>query len=282
MKRHCGYIGIIGAPNVGKSTLLNRILGVKASITSAKPQTTREQILGIHTTPDTQYIFIDTPGFHRGHTKYRNRLMNRAAKAVFEEAQVLLWVIDPKRFTQDEEAIAEKLINQNAPVVIALNKTDQTDEKRLFTLATELAKHLPQAHIIPCSAKTGYHCDALVQLLKAFLPQQDFIFSEDLVTDKNEKFYASEIIREKIMRLTGQELPYSCTIAIDKYFTQKNILHIYATIGVSKENHKPIVVGKAGERLKKIGQSARLDLEKFWGQKVFLKLWVKVKKTGKN
>lgn len=276
----CGYIGIIGRPNVGKSTLLNRIVGMKVSITSSKPQTTREQILGIHTTSDTQYIFIDTPGLHQSEQKYSNRLMNRAAKGVFEDADVLLWVLDSQRFTEDDEAILEKLSNSDKPIIVALNKKDRVEEKELFTLTKRLVKILPNAQFVPCSAKTGHHTDKLLKLIANFLPKQDFVFDKDLVTDKSEKFYAAEIIREKIMRLTGKELPYACAVEIDKYADERSVLHIHATIWVDKENHKPMLLGSGGERLKQIGQDARIALEKFWDQKVYLKLWVKVKKPG--
>lgn len=280
MNTRCGTIGIIGRPNVGKSTLLNRILGVKVSITSVKPQTTREQILGIHTTSSTQFIFIDSPGLHQSQQKYSNRLMNRAAKATVEEADILLWVVDSRGLNQDDQAILEKLQKQSQPLIVALNKKDQVDEAQLFTLTRELAAKLPKAQFVPCSAKNGYHLDYLLELLEKLLPEAPFAFPDDIVTDRSEKFYAKEIIREKIMRHTGQELPYTCIVEIDKYVLEKNILNIFATIWIEKESQKSILVGKGGERLKAIGTEARLDLEDFWGQKVFLKLWVKVKKPG--
>ncbi|MCD6048153.1 MAG: era [Gammaproteobacteria bacterium] len=277
---HCGYIGIIGRPNVGKSTLLNRFIGMKVSITSRKPQTTREQILGIYTEDDTQYVFIDTPGIHAGQGAYSNRLMNRAAKTIVEEADVLLWVIDAKSFAEDDQHILENLKKQTQPLVIALNKQDQVEEEALFALAQKISLALPKAQIIPCSARTGFHCEKILPVLRELLPEQAFIYSDELVTDKSEKFYAAEMVREKIMRHTGDELPYACTIEIEKYAVENRVLHIYATIWVDKENQKSILVGKGGERLKTIGQEARIDLEKFWDQKVFLKLWIKVKKPG--
>ncbi len=276
----CGTIGIVGRPNVGKSTLLNCMLGAKVSITSSKPQTTREQILGIHTADNTQYIFIDTPGFHAGQKKYANRLMNRAARGAFEDADVLLWVVEARHFNQEDEAILEKLSHQDKPIIVALNKKDQVDDAVLFALTQKLSQALPLAQFIPCSAKTGFHVHALLDLIKSLLPQQAFIYPSDLVTDKDEKFYAKEMIREKIMRHTGEELPYACKVEIDQYKVEGRLINIVATIWVNKENHKPILIGRGGERLKKIGQEARLDLEKFWGQKVFLKLWVKVKKRS--
>jgi GTP-binding protein Era len=276
----CGYVGIIGRPNVGKSTLLNYFVGMKVSITSRKPQTTREQILGIHTEADTQYVFIDTPGIHAGQGAYNNRLMNRAAKTIVEEADVLLWVIDAKNFSEDDQHILGNLKKQTQPLVVALNKQDQVEDENLFALAQKISLALPNAQIIPCSARTGFNCEKILHVLRELLPEQAFIYSDELVTDKSEKFYAAEIVREKIMRHTGEELPYACTVEIEKYAMENQVLHIYATIWVDKENQKSILVGKGGERLKTIGQEARLDLEKFWGHKVFLKLWVKVKKPG--
>ena len=280
MTTFCGTIGIIGRPNVGKSTLLNRFLEMKVSITSSKPQTTQQQILGICTEENKQLIFIDTPGLHQSAQKYSNRLMNRAAKATIDEADILLWVVDSTKLNSDDEVIIEKLKTQNKPLIIALNKKDQVDEAELFALAAKLSEALPQAACIPCSAKDGFHVDYLLQMLRDLLPEGPFVFAEDVVTDVSEKFYACEVIREKIMRHTGQELPYSCSVEIDRYEMENNILNIYATIWIDKESQKAIIVGKGGERLKVIGTEARLDLEKFWDQKIFLKLWVKVKKPG--
>ena len=280
MKTYCGTIGIIGRPNVGKSTLLNHFLSMKVSITSSKPQTTQQQILGIYTEPHHQFIFIDTPGLHQSEQKYSNRLMNRAAKATIDEADILLWVVDSTRLNSDDEIIIEKLQKQTQPLVIALNKKDQVDEARLFTLAAELSEKLPHAQCIPCSAKDGFHVSYILDVLRDLLLERPFAFAEDVVTTLSEKAYTSEIIREKIMRHTGQELPYSCSIEIDHYATENNILNIYATIWIDKESQKAIYVGKGGTRLKVFGTEARVDLEKFWDQKIFLKLWVKVKKMG--
>jgi GTP-binding protein Era len=277
---YCGTIGIIGRPNVGKSTLLNRILGMKVSITSSKPQTTQQQILGIHTQDNKQYIFMDTPGLHQSQQKYSNRLMNRAAKAAVQEAGILLWVVDSTALNQDDEAIVEKLAQQSQPILVALNKKDEVDEARLFELTAQLSVQLPEAQFVACSAKNGFHIEYLLEILGKLLPQGPFLFEEDVVTNASEKFYASEIIREKIMRHTGQEIPYSCTIEIDQYEMKNNVLHIFATIWIDKESQKAIIVGSGGEKLKTIGTEARFDLEKFWQQKIFLKLWVKVKKTG--
>lgn len=280
MESHCGTIGIIGRPNVGKSTLLNRILNMKVSITSSKPQTTQQQILGIYTDENSQFIFIDTPGLHQSKQKYSNRLMNRAAKATIEEADILLWVVDSTKLNTDDEVIVEKLKAENKPIVIVLNKKDQVAEAQLFSLAAELSQQLPQAICIPCSAKDGFQVDTLLKILRDLLPEGPFIFAEDMVTQASEKFYAREVIREKIMRHTGQELPYACSIEIDHYAMENNILNICATIWIDKESQKAIFVGKGGEKLKVIGTEARLDLEKFWDRKIFLKLWVKVKKPG--
>ena len=280
MKTRCGYVGIVGRPNVGKSTLLNYLVGIKVSITSSKPQTTREQILGIYTTDDTQYVFIDSPGLQATPTKYSNRLMNRAAKATLEDGDVTLWVVDSQHFSDNDENILDQIKKIDKPVVVALNKTDQAKEDELFALAERLSRELPNAEVVPCSAKTQYNLDRLLHVLREKLPQQAFMYPNDQVTDRNPKFYAAEILREKIMRNTGEEIPYACTVEIDTYEVTPKLTTVHATIWVDKESHKGIIVGKGGERLKEIGTEARLDLEKFWDQKIFLKLWVKVKKAG--
>lgn len=280
METRCGYVGIVGRPNVGKSTLLNYLVGIKVSITSSKPQTTREQILGIYTADDTQYIFIDSPGLQSKPTQYSNRLMNRAAKATLEDGNVTLWVVDAKHFNENDEHILDQIRKSDKPIVVALNKTDQTKEDELFALAARISRELPEADVVPCSAKTQYNIDRLLKVVREKLPKQAFIYPDDQVTDRNPQFYAAEILREKIMRNTGEEIPYACTVEIDTYEVTPKLTTIHATIWVDKEGHKGIIVGKGGERLKEIGTEARLDLEKFWDQKVFLKLWVKVKKTG--
>jgi GTP-binding protein Era len=274
-----GYIAIIGRPNAGKSTLLNAFLGLKVSITSAKPQTTQQQILAIKSTPETQFVFIDTPGMHVN-AKFQNRLMNKAANAILKDVDVVLWVVDATHTTEADEEMAQKLAHLDSPVVVALNKEDRISQLTLLNLTEELGKMLPNAQFVPCSAVTHRNLDCLLEVIEKHLPMQAFIYADDLVTDRSEKFYAAEIIREKLMRHTGSELPYCSIVEIDLYQIKKKVIHIYATIWVEKESHKPIIIGKNGDRLKTISTAARLDLEKFWGKKVFLKVWVKLKKVG--
>ena len=280
METYCGTVGIIGRANVGKSTLLNEILGVKVSATSSKPQTTQKQILGIYTDNNKQLVFLDTPGFHQGQKKYSNRLMNKVARSTIEEAEILLWVIDSAHFNHDDQAILQKLILQKKPVIVALNKKDQVSQEDLFKLTAKLALDLPTADFVPCSAKHHQGINEILNILLNLLMPQAFLFSPEEITYQTEKNYAAEMIREKIMRYTGQEIPYICQIEIEEYLVKNEIIHILATIWVNKESQKGILVGKNGMKLKEIGQEARLSLEKFWEQKVFLKLWVKVKKAG--
>ena len=206
--------------------------------------------------------------------------MNRAAKATLEDGDVTLWVVDSQHFSDNDENILDQIKKIDKPVVVALNKTDQAKEDELFALAERLSRELPNAEVVPCSAKTQYNLDRLLHVLREKLPQQAFMYPNDQVTDRNPKFYAAEILREKIMRNTGEEIPYACTVEIDTYEVTPKLTTVHATIWVDKESHKGIIVGKGGERLKEIGTEARLDLEKFWDQKIFLKLWVKVKKAG--
>lgn len=283
MKKHCGYIGIIGCPNVGKSTLLNRLLGHKVSITSRKPQTTREQILGIKSTEDTQFVFVDTPGIHFDQqARYANRMMNRAALSVLNDVDVLLWMVDASHLSDDDRQIMAKLATVEVnKLIVVLNKIDKVeDQEELMKLTANLAKELPKAEFVPVCARTGKNFEVLLKVIAEALPEQDFIYPEDMVTDRSEKFYATEILREKLMRYTGKELPYTCQVEIDTYEQTAKLITIHATIWVEKEGHKAIIIGKDGEHLKLIGQEARLDLEKFWDKKVFLKLWVKLQKPG--
>lgn len=274
-----GYIAIIGRPNAGKSTLLNAFLGLKVSITSAKPQTTQQQILAIKSTDSCQFVFIDTPGIH-ANQKFQNRLMNKAAQSILKDVDMVLWVVDATHTTEADTDMAQKLAGLDIPVIIALNKQDRISQATLFTLTEALGVLLPKAQFVPCSAITHKNLDVLLDVLAQHLPEQPFIYADDLVTDRSERFYAAEIIREKLMRHTGSELPYCSSVEIDQYEIKKRVIHIYATVWVEKESHKPIIIGKDGERLKTISTAARLDLEKFWGKKVFLKVWVKLKKPG--
>lgn len=275
----CGYVAIVGRPNVGKSTLLNRILGQKISITSKKPQTTRHRILGIYTDADTQIIYVDTPGLHREEKRAINRYMNRAAASALGEVDAVVFVVDALSWKSDDQLVLEKLKYLTCPVLLWVNKADTVKEKeRLLPHLKWLSEQRPFTEIIPGSAKNGRNVDTLQRVLSELMPVNPFMYEEDQVTDRSMRFIAAEIVREKIMRNLGDEVPYSVTVEIEQFKTdEKGIVHIIALILVERDGQKAILIGQAGERLKTIGRDARIDIEKMLDQKVFLQLWVKVK-----
>jgi GTPase len=278
MSSRCGYVAIIGRPNVGKSTLLNRLLGQKLSITSHKPQTTRHRILGIKTIGDTQTVYIDTPGIHKNVKHAINRYMNRTATAAINDVDVIGFMVEALKWTDEDEWVLSKLKKATCPTIAIVNKADQfKDKTELLPYLAELQNKLAFTAIIPLSAKTGSNLKSLEKTISELLPENPHYFSDDQITDRSERFVASEFIREKIFRTLQQELPYISTVEIESFQTKQKILHIHAVIWVEKDNQKAIVIGKNGEQLKNIGSRARLELEKFFQQKVFLKLWVKVK-----
>jgi len=275
---YCGYIAIIGRPNVGKSTLLNDLIGQKISIISPKPQTTRHQILGIKTVDNVQAIYIDTPGLHAAEQRAMNRYMNRLASSVIADADVVIFMIDALRWYDEDDAIIEKLHFSTAPVILVINKIDLLkDKSRLLPLIERLKTRFSFAHVVPLSAKNHDNIAALEKIMIPLLPERPFLFPEVQVTDKDERFRIAEIIREKLIYATEQEIPYSTTVVIESLKSEGNLLTINAMIWVEREGQKPIVIGKNGEQLKKIGTQARKDIEKLVKQKVFLRLWVKVK-----
>jgi len=275
---HCGYVAIVGRPNVGKSTLLNRILGQKISITTRKPQTTRHQILGIKTTDDAQVVYVDTPGIHRGSKKAMNRYMNKAAASVINDVDVVVFVVDGLRWEEDDKPILEKLKQVDAPVILALNKLDKLqDREKLLPHIQQMSEKMQFKEIIPISASKGENVESLEEMVTSLLPASPAFFPEDQVTDKSERFVAAELVREKLMMRLGQEVPYSITVEIERFKLQKNVLHINALIWVERDNQKTIVIGKNGEMLKAVGKQARIEMEAMFEKKVFLQLWVKVK-----
>lgn len=275
----CGFVALIGRPNVGKSTLLNRLIGQKVSITSRKPQTTRHRIAGVHTEGDCQLVFVDTPGLHRKTPRAMNRIMNKTALATLHEVDVVVFMVDAEKWTEEDEWIMEKIVPSiTVPIILVLNKVDRVKEKEALLPQIEaLYKTQHFKAVIPVSATSGYNVESLIQEIKQYLPENPFFYPEDQVTDRSVRFMCAELIREKIMRLTGAEVPYALTIEIEKFEDKENIVHIHALIWVEKESQKAIVIGENGERLKKIGTQARLDMEKMLEKKVFLKLWCKVK-----
>ncbi len=276
---YCGMITIVGRPNVGKSTILNRILGQKVSITSRKPQTTRHRIMGIDTLDNKQAIYVDTPGLHADEKRAINKLMNKAAASSFADVSLVLFVIEGTRWTTDDDLVLEKVKRANLPCWLIVNKIDKVTEKKdlLDTIATLSEKH-DFEHILPVSAKQGKSVEHLRELVFAQLPPSPFFFPDDHVTDRSSRFMAAEIIREKLMRFTGDELPYSVTVEIEQFsLTPKGVYHIHGLILVERASQKPMIIGKNGSHLKTMGAEARKDMEVLFDNKVFLELWVKVK-----
>ena len=274
----CGYVAIVGRPNVGKSTLLNRILGQKLSITSRKPQTTRHQIIGIKTEEDVQAIYVDTPGMHLGGEKAINRYMNRAASSSLADVDVVVFLIDRLRWTEEDEMVLEKVRHGRAPVILAVNKVDRLEDKgALIPWLDDLSRKMDFAHIVPLAAKDGHNVDRLERLVHGFLPESVHFYGEDQITDRSSRFLAAELVREKVMRQLGDELPYQITVEIEEFKDVDGVLHIGALLLVERPGQKKIVIGDKGSRLKTIGRDARLDMEKLFDSKVMLNLWVKVR-----
>ncbi len=273
-----GYIAIVGRPNVGKSTLLNRILGQKLSITSRRPQTTRHQILGVKTEGNIQAIYVDTPGLHLEQKKAINRYMNRAAQSALVDVDLAIFVVDALRWTEEDEAVLERLKRVSCPVVVAVNKVDRlADKGALLPYLQELGQKMAFAEIVPMSAKAGHNVETLEQIVGRFLPEGIHFFPEDQITDRSQRFLAAELVREKVMRQCGDELPYAVTVEIESFKQQGRTLHIHALILVERDGQKKIVIGDQGSRIKEIGRAARLDMENMFECKVMLHLWVKVK-----
>ena len=278
--QHCGFIAIVGRPNVGKSTLLNHILGQKISITSRKPQTTRHRIMGVETEGDYQAIYVDTPGLHIEEKRAINRLMNRAANSSLSDVNLVLFLVDGTHWTEDDEMVLTKLKKANFPVVLCVNKVDNVQDRNDVMLhMMEVSKKMDFIDVVPISAKHGKNTDVLRKHVREHLPKATHHFPEEYVTDRSQRFMASEIIREKLMRFTGDELPYSVTVEIERfdYNPDNDGFHINALILVERSGQKKMVIGKGGEKIKTIGREARLDMEDLFGRKVFLETWVKVK-----
>jgi len=272
-----GYIAIVGRPNVGKSTLLNRLIGEKISIVSRKAQTTRHRIMGILTRPDAQFVFVDTPGFQTKHTNALNRAMNRGVTQALAEVDVVILVVEADRFDERDLAVV-KLLPAERPVILAVNKIDELKERaKLLPILAKLAGQYAFAAIVPVSAAKGSQLDDLLGEARKHLPNNELLFGEDEITDKSERFLASEYIREKLFRLIGDELPYSATVEVEKFEIEGELRRISAAIVVDRQAHKGIVIGKGGETLKRIASEARQDMERLFDGKVFLEVFVKVK-----
>lgn len=276
---HCGFIAIVGRPNVGKSTLLNQLLGQKISITSRKPQTTRHRIMGIHTEGDYQAIYVDTPGLHMEEKRAINRLMNRAASSSIGDVEIVIFVVEGTKWTADDEMVLNKLKDGKVPVLLAINKVDNlTDKSILLPHLQFLGQQMNFMDVVPISAEKGTNVDTIASIVRKRLPVAEHHFPEDYITDRSQRFMASEIIREKLMRFLGAELPYSVTVEIEQFLTnERGGLTINGLILVEREGQKKMVIGNKGAKIKVIGTEARRDMEEMFEAKVHLELWVKVK-----
>lgn len=272
-----GYVAIVGRPNVGKSTLLNRLVGTNVSITSRRPQTTRHRITGIVSEPDVQLVLVDTPGFQTAHGGALNKLMNRVVTDSMEGVDAVLFVVESGRFGADDRKVLS-LLPQQIPVVLVINKIDRTkDKSRLLPFIARVSTAFDFAQVVPVSAAKGTQVGRLLDAVKPYLPEGPAQYGEDEVTDRPERFLAAELLREKLFRLLGEELPYAATVVVEKFETETGLRRIHAAIVVDKPNHKAMVIGKGGAKLKDIATQARVDMEKLFGGKVFLEVWVKVK-----
>lgn len=276
-KIRSGYIAIVGRPNVGKSTLLNRLVGEKISIVSRKAQTTRHRITGIVTNDDAQFVFVDTPGFQTQYGNALNRAMNRGVTQTLSDVDLVLFVVEAGRYDAKDQAVV-RLLPKDRPVILVVNKTDQfKDRNELLPFLAKVSVDHDYVAVVPVSATKGRQTTELLAEARKHLPNDGLMFPEDDLTDKSERFLAAEYIREKVFRLLGDELPYATTVEIEKFEVEGGLRRIFAAIVVDREGHKPIVIGKGGESLKRIASEARQDMERLFGSKVYLEIWVKVK-----
>lgn len=280
MSHRSGYAALVGRPNVGKSTLLNRLLGQKLAITSHKPQTTRHSILGIQSLASGQIIYVDTPGIHGRGGKALNRYLNRTAQSALSEVDVLLFVVQAGQWTEEDEAVLKAITRTATPVVAVVNKVDTvTPKEALLPYLAELGERHEFRAVIPVSARQGSNCDALEKQVLALLPEGEAIYPEDQLTDRPSRFFAAELIREQLIRRYHKELPYATTVEIEKFEEKPNAYVIHAVIWVERDSQRGILIGKQGEALKAAGTAARKALERFFDIKVHLQLWVKVKSS---
>lgn len=277
--QRCGFVAIVGRPNVGKSTLMNNILGQKLSITSRKPQTTRHQIVGIKTEGDVQAVYVDTPGLHKDQDKAINRYMNKAASSALRDVDVVVFIIDRTAWTEEDQIVFDKVQGAKCPVVLVINKIDQLEDKEsLLPHLAELSQKMDFLDIVPISAKNGTSVDRLEAVINEQLPKSMHFYPEDQVTDRSSRFLAAELVREKLMRNLGDEIPYGTTVEIEEFRrSETGTLIISALILVERQGQKRIVIGDKGAKIKGIGRDARLDMERMFDSKVMLNLWVKVR-----
>lgn len=273
----CGYIAIVGRPNVGKSTLMNALIGAKVSITSRKAQTTRHRITGIQTKDQTQYVYVDTPGFQTRHSNPLNRTLNRTVTNTLMASDVILFIIEAGTFGQADQQVID-LLPKNVPCILVINKSDRVKDKAiLMPFAQKVMSLFPFAAVVPVSATLKFQLDNLERETRKYLPLNPPIFGEDDITDRSEKFLATEIVREKLFRFVGDELPYTSTVLIEKFEQEGNLRRVFVAILVDRDGHKSMVIGNKGARLKDISTQSRQDMEKLFGGPVYLEIWVKVK-----
>jgi GTPase len=273
----CGYIAIVGRPNVGKSTLMNALIGAKVSITSRKAQTTRHRITGIQTTESAQFVYVDTPGFQTRHANALNKTLNRTVTNTLTAADVILFIVEAGTYGQADKQVLD-LIPKNVPCILVINKSDRVKDRAvMMPFAQKLAAEHAFAEVVPVSAKQRFQLEILQAEIRKYLPANPPIFGEDDITDRSEKFLAAEIVREKVFRFVGDELPYTSTVIIEKFEQEGNLRRIFAAILVERDSHKAMVIGQKGAKLKDISTQSRLDMEKLFGGPVYLEIWVKVK-----
>lgn len=278
-KTYCGFISIVGRPNVGKSTLMNHLIGQKVSITSRKPQTTRHKVTGVYTVDDAQFIFVDTPGFQKLNLNKFNVALNQSVVNSLSNVDAILYVVEAGLFNDGDKEVLNLLPQNHANVILVVNKKDKLkDKQELNKFVSEVSKMYSFKSVLSVAAKHDNGLDMVLGNIKKHLPESVFLYPEDQLTDKSSSFMASEIIREKLFRSLGEELPYSLMVEIDKFEQTTKLTRIFATIVVDRDNQKPIIIGKGGEKLKKISIESRLDMEKLFETKVHLEIWVKVKR----
>ncbi len=280
MSHRVGHVALVGRPNVGKSTLLNRLLGQKLAITSHKPQTTRHSILGIRTLDQGQIVYIDTPGMHRRGEKAMNRYLNRTAAAALAGVDLVVFVVDAVHWSEEDELVLQRVRESRLPVLLAVNKIDRVKPReRLLPLMAELSQRTGIEDLVPVSARTGENCERLEREILARLPEGENLYPEDQLTDRPERFFAAELIREQLILRYHKELPYAVTVEIEEFQERPHLLRIGALIWVERPNQKAILLGKGGRAMKETASIARRELEAFFQKKVFLRLWVKVKRS---
>ena len=276
----CGMVAIVGRPNVGKSTLMNALVGQKVSITSRKAQTTRHRITGIQTTDDAQFVFVDTPGFQTRHATALNRSLNRAVTSTLTSVDAVLFVVEAGRYGQDDEKVLS-LLPRETPVILIVNKVDRLDAytraEMVAVFLQDMAQVFPFAEIVPMSAKNRDDIDRLLGIVRPYLPEGEPMYDPEALTDRSERFLAAEIVREKVFRWTGDELPYSSTVIVDKFESEGRLRRVFVTILVDRDAHKAMIIGAKGAKLKQISTEARMDMEKLFDGKVYLEVWIKVK-----